>query len=120
MKHKDKIEWKRAEKATGLQTVGFDNRRRSWYLSIDGVEVGCISHTHAVAPALRWSTRDEESAWKIMFYVSKGSNIVMKTRFPTPDRCDEKAVIAAAKAAMLKMYPSVREKYPSVRQAPLE
>jgi hypothetical protein len=115
---KDQITWKRTEKSTGLASVGHDNSRRSWILCINGMDVGCINHTQACASSLRWSTKEEESAWKLMYYQSKGMNLVMKKRFPTPDRAAEAIATEEAKKTLLEWYPAVRVKFPDVRQAP--
>jgi hypothetical protein len=50
--------------------------------------------------------------------MSKGSNLIMKKRFPTTDRASENVAIEEAKKFMLELYPVFRVKYPDARQAP--
>lgn len=115
---KDQITWKRNEKSKGLASIGHDNSRRAWILCINGMDVGSIHHTQATASSLRWAEKEEDPAWKVMFYMNKGNNLTMKKRFPTPDRATEATALEEAKKAMLEMYPVFRVKYPDARQAP--
>ena len=113
-----KIVWKRATKVTGLGAIGHDNSRRAWILVINGLEIGHILHTQACVATLRWSSKEEEAAWKIMFLSTKDNNLIMKIRFPTPDKETELKALEEAKATMLKIYPAICLKYPNVRQVP--
>lgn len=114
---KDQITWKRNAKATGLGAVGYDNSRRAWVLCINGMDVGQVYHTQSCASSLRFG-KEEAPAWKVMFYMNKGSNLILKKQFPTLDRASDTAVAEEAKKTMQEWYPAFRVKYPDARQAP--
>lgn len=114
----DKItyRWTRSEKRTGLSTVGYDNRKRPWYLTKttpDGLKdhVCTISNDSASWRACGVQPEDE---WVATFLVRKPEfkRFTLKRRFTTEEIPEAKKFIRAAYKKFLKEHPESNEENP--------